>query len=307
MYIYTFILKYVNLFILLLIYTLIFKFICVNILIYICIYVCKYINTYGGFKMAKIITIANNKGGVAKTTTTAAMLAGLSKRGFKVLGIDADSQGNLSSSLKIDYNNLQLPSLYQVLKREISAGEAVIHMSFCDIIPSTARLASAEQEITELGKEYRLKEALTSVQNNYDYIIIDTAPGIITVVTTNALTASNLVIIPSTAGIFSTQGFMQLSNAIEAVRTYCNNPELKISGILLTRHNPRTNISKYIAEITEQLGKNIGADIFNGFIRNASVVEESQAMKTSLFEYAPNSTVSKDYDSFIDEFLKREA
>lgn len=249
-----------------------------------------------------IISIANQKGGVGKTTTTGAVISGLAKQGYKVLGIDLDPQGNLSSSLGAEM--YKKPTSYELLKQEVTASNAIQKLENYSIIPANIMLAGAEQEIQATGKEYRLKEELEPIKNDYDYIIIDTPPAL-GILTVNAFTTSDEIIIPATAGIFAVQGIQQLNNTIKNVQKYCN-PELKIRGILITRFDVRTNIAKQIKELTEQLSQHIQAPIFKTYIRNGVVVEEAQANSMDIFDYSDNSNVAKDYSDFITEYLKGE-
>jgi len=249
--------------------------------------------------MGIVIAVSNQKGGVGKTTTAGAMIASLSNKGFKVLGIDIDPQGNLSDSLGADMYDK--PTIYDVLRNEITAEDAIQHFSNFDIISANIMLASAEQEITQTGKEYRLKEKILKLVNQYDYIIIDTPPSL-GILTVNAFTAANEVIIPTTAGIFSAKGINQLYNTIQNVKKYCNQ-NLKIKGIIITRFDTRTNIGKQIKELTEQLGDHINATLFKTHIRNGIIIEEAQANNTDIFTYSKNSNVAKDYEEFINEYL----
>jgi chromosome partitioning protein len=251
----------------------------------------------------RIVAVANQKGGVGKTTTSQALTAGLADKGYKVLGIDLDPQGNLSSACgSVNYN---VPTIYELMKREVTAEETIQHMNGgYDIIPSNIMLAGAEQELSQTGKEHRLKEAIAAVSDNYDYIIVDTPPSL-GVLTVNAFTAASDILIPTTAGIFATTGINQLNETVKSVQKYCN-PNVKITGILFTRFNPRANISKQIKELTEQLSQYISAPIYKTYIRSAVAVEEAQANRVDIFDFAEKSTVSEDYKAFIEEFLKGE-
>lgn len=251
----------------------------------------------------KIIAVSNQKGGVGKTTTSQALIAGLADKGYKVLGIDLDPQGNLSSACGAE--NYNVPTVYELMKQQIAAVEAVQHMGGgYDIIPSNIMLAGAEQELLQTGKEHRLKESIESIVDMYDYVVIDTPPSL-GVLTVNAFTAASDVLIPTTAGIFATAGINQLNETLKSVQKYCN-PNVKIAGILFTRFNPRVNISKQIKELTEQLSQYISAPIYKTYIRSAIAVEEAQANRIDLFDYAERSTASEDYKAFIEEFLKGE-
>lgn len=249
----------------------------------------------------RIVAIANQKGGVGKTTTSHALCAGLVKRNFKVLCIDVDPQGNLSSACGATIYNV--PTVYELLKKEVEVKE-VIQMvkSGFDIIPANIMLAGAEQELSQTGKEYRLKESISSIATKYDYIIIDTPPSL-GILTVNAFTCATEILIPTTAGIFATTGIKQLDVTVKNVQKYCNS-KVKIIGILFTRFNPRTIISKEIKDVTEQLGQYIDAPIYKTYIRSGIAIEEAQANSTDIFDYANKSTVAEDYSSFIDEFLK---
>jgi chromosome partitioning protein len=246
------------------------------------------------------IAVANQKGGVAKTTTAAAMAAALKRRGYNVLAVDLDPQGNLSDCSGAEM--YKLPGSYELLKRASTASEVIQRLNVYDAIPANVMLAGAEQELlAETGKEHRLAEVLAPVKDRYDFIVIDSPPSL-GVLTVNALTCADEVIIPTTAGIFSVNGIKQLGDTIANVKKYCN-AGLKISGILLTRFDPRTTIGRNIRELTEGLGEYIEAGVFNTFIRSSVVVEEAHALKTDLFIYKAASTVAEDYGAFVEEYL----
>ena len=249
---------------------------------------------------AKVITIANQKGGVAKTTTTASMGYELSQRGYKVLLIDMDAQGDLTYYFNSASDEGK--TMYDVLCKNAEMTEVIIPISDnLSIAPSDILLAGAEQELSRTGKEYTLKEKLEAVRNEYDYIIIDTAPAL-GILTVNAFTVTDEVIIPSNAGIFSAKAFIQLSKTIDTVKKYLNH-KIVISGILITRYNPHTNIAKAVKQTAESIGENINTKVYNTFIRNACAVEEAQYNQTVIQDYNKNSNVSQDYRSFVDEYL----
>ena len=247
----------------------------------------------------KTVSVINQKGGVGKSTTAEMLVSALSLKGFKVLAIDLDAQGNLSYSLAADLNS---PTILEVLTEEISAKDA-IKKARADVISSNKALAGADAFIADTGKEYRLKEALEKIAKNYDFCIIDTPPAL-GILTINALTASDSVIIPAQADIYSLQGIENLEETIKAVKKYCN-PNLKIEGILLTRYNPRI-LSREVSEMAEKLAEKLETKLFKAKIRDAVAVKEAQISQESLFKYAPKSNVTKDYEGFINEFLGKE-
>jgi len=248
-----------------------------------------------------IVAVANQKGGVGKTTTAQALAAGLAERKYKVLGIDLDPQGNLSAACGAE--NYNVPTVYEVMKRTSTLQEAIQYTKGgYGIVSANIMLAGAEQELSQTGKEHRLKEAVSVVAGEYDFIVIDTPPSL-GVLTVNAFTCATDILIPTTAGIFATAGISQLNETVSSVQKYCN-PGVKIRGILFTRFNPRANISRQIKELTEQLSEYISAPIYQTYIRAGVVVEEAQANKADIFNYAGKSTVAEDYRTFIEEFLK---
>lgn len=249
----------------------------------------------------RIIAIINQKGGVGKSTTAATLAAGLSLKGHKTLSIDLDAQGNLTYTAGAKTNGATAPG---VLTGEVKAEDAIQHTPSGDIIAANKALAGADAFIADTGKEYRLKEALESLQAAYDYIIIDTPPAL-GILTINALTACNSVIIPAQADIYSLQGIEQLADTMKPVKKYCN-PNLKIAGILLTRYSSRSVLSREVAELAEQLADKLGTKLFKTTIREAIAVKEAQISQQSLFDYAPKAKVTEDYRAFIEELLEQE-
>lgn len=247
-----------------------------------------------------IYAVINQKGGVGKSTTAAAIWAGLNKRGYKALAVELDAQGNLAYIARANNGRGQLTAL-SVLTREATAEEAIQHTETGDIIAANKELAGADAFITSTGKEYRLKEALDSLKACYDYIIIDTPPtlGILTI---NALTAADSVIIPVQADIFSLQGIDQLMETISPVKQYCN-PGLSIAGIVIDRYDPRTILTRELTEYLNSLASKIGTKVFNSKIREAITVKEAQLRQENIFDYAPKSKVTADYTAFIKELI----
>lgn len=248
----------------------------------------------------KVIAIANQKGGVAKTTTTGAMAAGLKKRGYKILVIDLDHQANLTDSLGA--NNEDYASIYEVMDGTVPVGDAIQHISGVDIIPANLNLAKADLHFTLTGKEYILRECISPIQGAYDFILIDTPPALGTL-TVNAFTYASEVLIPTVPTKFAISGTLQLWETIQTVKKFCNQ-SLEVSGILFTRYNPRANISKEIRELAYMIAEKINVRVYNTYIRASVMVDEAHANKVDIFTYNEKNTVAQDYSNFIDEYLR---
>ncbi|MBR6151477.1 MAG: ParA family protein [Lachnospiraceae bacterium] len=246
-----------------------------------------------------IIAISNRKGGVGKSTTAHALGSGLSLKGNKVLMIDLDSQCNLSQSVGTDP---RLPGAGQVLRGEAKASEAVQTVTFgLDIIQGGADLARADLDISETGKEYRLKEKLEKIISFYDFVIIDTPPAL-GILTINALTAADRLVIPAQADYFSLKALDDLQDTVETIRKYTN-AGLMTEGILLTRHNARTIFTRELDELITETALKFNTKVFKARIREAVAIKEAQAMHESIFTYSPKAKVTKDYQAFIDELI----
>lgn len=251
--------------------------------------------------MAKVISISNQKGGVGKTTTTSAIAAGFKKNGFKVLCVDLDPQSNLSFSAGAETEDC--PTIYEILKGEAKTSFSIQKTNSFDIISSNILLSGIELEFTQTGREFLLKEALNSVKEKYDYIFIDTPPAL-SILTVNAFTASDYIIIPMLADIFSLQGIAQLSETIERVRKYCN-PNLAIEGIVLTKYNKRTILSREIKGTAELIAQKLNTIIFKTSVRSSVVVMEAQTNQQNIHEYSPKNTASLDYMDLVKELIER--
>lgn len=250
--------------------------------------------------MAKIIAVANQKGGVAKTTTALTLAQGLAARRLRVLAIDADPQGNLSDAAGADRTK---PTTYHVLRGTRTITDAIQQAGGVDVIAADIDLAASERELTQLGRERVLARALEGVRDSYDYIIIDTPPTL-GILTLNAFASADRVIIPVTAGIFATKGLTTLAQTIADVREFCGNPGLQIAGVLLTRYDGRSTNAKDFAAIIDQVAASIGVPVYNTRIRAGVAVEEAQARETSIL--ATSSGVASDYNNFTAEFLDKE-
>lgn len=251
--------------------------------------------------MSKVYAIINQKGGVGKSTTAEALAAGLSLKGYKTLSIDLDAQANMSYTAGAKTDGA---TALGVLTGEVDTAAAIQHTGSGDIIAASKALAGADAFIADTGKEYKLKEALEGVKADYDYIIIDTPPAL-GILTINALTACDSVIIPAQADIYSLQGVEQLAETMKPVKKYCN-PALTVEGILLTRYSPRSVLSREVAELAGQLAGKLGTKLFKTTIREAIAVKEAQISQQSLYTYAPKANVTEDYNRFIAELIGEE-
>ena len=251
--------------------------------------------------MKEIITVINQKGGVGKSTTAAALGAGLTLKGYRVLHIDLDAQGNLTFCMGAGAAAL---SSLEVLTGTATAQDAIKITAQGDIIPASPALAGADALITTTGKEYRLKEALEPLHDLYDYIVIDTPPAL-GILTVNALTACTGAIIPSQADVFSLQGIAMLGQTIITVRKYCNRG-LKVKGIVLTRYNSRAVLSRDMADLIDQTAQQLQTKLYRTKIRECTALKEAQAVQENIFSYAPKSNAAADYRDLVAEIIEEE-
>ena len=247
----------------------------------------------------KTLSAINHKGGTAKTTTNLALGAYLTGKGKKVLYVDLDPQQNLCKTLGAD---LSLPTSLEVLVGDVTISEAIQKVGKYAVVPSSKRAGKVDQLIDDVGRDYRLKNALDEVSSSYDYAIIDTPPALGTLVI-NCLTACDGIVIPAQADIYSVDGLEDLASTIASVRKYTN-PDLKVLGILLTRYSPRTNISQVIYEMASQRAEEFGTKVFKSTIREAVAIREAQAVGQDIFSYAGKSKVASDYEEFAKEAMK---
>ena len=250
--------------------------------------------------MANIIAVLNQKGGVGKTTTAINVAAYLAKAGRSVLVVDSDPQGNTTSGLGVDKQNLS-PTLYDVLFSKVEASSAVKKLDRENIylLGSNAQLAGAEIELVQLpGREYYLKHLLEGLE--YDYIIIDCPPSL-GLITINALSASNFVLIPVQAEYYALEGLSQLLSVIQHVQQGLN-PNLSILGVLLTLYDPRNSLS---GQVKAEIEKHFGAKLFDTIIpRNVRLAEAPSFGKT-ITEYDKWSKGARAYKALAKELEKR--
>ena len=244
-----------------------------------------------------IITVINQKGGVGKTTTAAALLSYYHEQGQTALAVDMDPQCNLSLVTGAAIGGR---SILGALTGQADTAETIQHTPNGDIIAGAEELSAAESILNSTGKEYKLREALEAITGNYERIIIDSPPAL-GVLSVNALTAADVVIIPCSADLLSIQSLKQLERTISEVKKYCN-PKLSIAGILLTKHNGRTVLSRDFQSILEQEAAAIGTKVFKTAIRDSVVIKQAQAMQRNIFTQQGGAV--DDYRAFIEEFEK---
>jgi chromosome partitioning protein len=245
----------------------------------------------------RITAVANQKGGVSKSTTSHAVSTGLKARGYRVLTIDMDPQCDISRSMK---SNIRSGGVFDVLSGEPAAGFIqTTHQG--DILSGSQQLIGADKKFAEISSEYILADALGPIKNNYDYIIIDCPPqlGILTV---NALVAATDVIVPITPDMYAMEGLSQLTANIKKIKLRPN-PVLRISGILLTRYSGRSILNRDLKEAIEAQADEMGTKVYSAFIREGIAIREAQTQHTSIFDYAPASNQAQDYNDFINEYL----
>lgn len=248
------------------------------------------------------ITLSNQKGGVAKTTTSAALASGLSHKGFRVLAVDLDPQCNFCLSAGLDPLQIN-QSLFDVFKKTAAVTDVIKKSPLgYDFLPGGLTLAGADMDFTQTGREFMLSEALEEISDQYDYAIIDTPPtlGILTV---NALAASQDVIIPMAADAYSMQGLSQLNGLIQSIRKYCNR-DLRIMGLLLTKFNKRQTVSKAVEEMIQRASDQLQTKVFETRIRESVAIREAALLQTDFLTEAPKANATVDYNEFIEEVIQ---
>lgn len=252
---------------------------------------------------SRIIAIANQKGGVGKTTTAHNLGAGLAREGHRVLLIDLDPQGNLSAATDCTGHT---PDSYDMLIEGslfIADSKAVPNAPKLFVIPSSPKLSGIDIELADkFGSEYFLSEALaeSGIADRYDYIVIDTPPAL-GKLTINALTAAGGLIIPVQADMFSLQGFLQIFDTVRVIRKYTRS-DLRILGILIVRHK-QTVLSRNVEASLCEIAAKYGTKVFSARIADRVAVREAQMRQTDIFSYKPYCAAAIDYRNLVKEVL----
>jgi chromosome partitioning protein len=253
--------------------------------------------TSQGTQLARVIAFANQKGGVAKTTSTLNLAVALREQGLRVLVVDLDPQGNLTMSQGLNPDSIER-SMFDVLVHRLPISE-VIHQREVDLAVSSIDLAGAELALSsQIGRERALEKSLAPVKGGYDYVLIDTPPSL-GLLTINALVASDGVIVPVQCEYLSLRGLVQLENTLAMVRENLN-PEVKIEGILPTMFDRRTLHSREAVEILEE---NFGELVFKTRIRKTVRYAEAPVKGSSVLKYDPSGTAAEAYRELAKEVL----
>ena len=253
--------------------------------------------------MGRIIAIANQKGGVGKTTTAINLSACLAEKGQRVLVIDIDPQGNTTSGLGIAKDNVD-NTIYEVMLQEIDISDAICKDIFenLDIIPSNVNLAGAEIDLIDIeNREYILKNAINTVRNNYDYVILDCPPSL-SMLTVNAMTAADTVLVPIQCEYYALEGLTQLIHTINLVKKKLN-PLLELEGVVFTMYDSRTNLS---LQVVENVKNNLQQTIYKTIIPRNVRLAEAPSYGMPINYYDGKSAGAESYRLLAEEVIHRE-
>lgn len=253
--------------------------------------------------MGRIIAIANQKGGVGKTTTAINLSASLAEKGRKVLAIDMDPQGNMSSGLGLDKNSID-GTIYDMIIGEADV-EEVIHKNTIenlDILPSNVDLSAVEIEMIDVeNKEFVVKNSIQKIRDNYDYVIIDCPPSL-SLLTVNAMTTADSVLVPIQCEYYALEGLSQLIHTVELVKDRLN-PILEIEGVVFTMYDARTNLS---LQVVENVKDNLEQNIYKTIIPRNIRLAEAPSYGTPINQYDPRSAGAESYMKLAEEVIEKE-
>ncbi|MDC2816101.1 AAA family ATPase [Leuconostoc suionicum] len=250
--------------------------------------------------MAQIIVLANQKGGVGKTTTSINLGAALAQAGQRVLLVDIDAQGNATSGSGVDKSILEHDS-YDVIVEQAPLHEVIVATDNYDLVPATIQLSGAEIELAKQPqREYRLKAALETVRDDYDFILIDNPPAL-GLMTVNAFTAADAILIPVQTEFYALEGLGQLLNTIELVRQQFN-PDLDVAGILLTMYDGRTNLAKQVAQ---EVRSYFDDKVYDTIIPRSVRLSEAPSYGQAIIDFDPRSVGAQMYNNLAQEVLKQ--
>ena len=253
--------------------------------------------------MGRIIAVANQKGGVGKTTTSINLAACLAEKGKKVLAIDMDPQGNLTSGLGVDKDSVE-KSIYELIIGEVDINEVINKevLENLDIIPTSIDLSAAEIELIGVDdKEYILRNAIDQVKDQYDFVIIDCPPSL-SMLTINAMTTADSVIVPIQCEYYALEGLSQLIHTVELVKDRLNS-KLEIEGVVFTMYDARTNLS---LQVVENVKDNLQQNIYKTIIPRNIRLAEAPSYGLPINKYDPKSTGAESYMRLADEVIERE-
>lgn len=261
-----------------------------------------------GEEAMRVLAVLNQKGGIGKTTSVRNIGKILSDKGKRVLLIDMDQQGNLTSSFGIDKRELAF-TIHDLMKNaankdfSLNIKDVILNIDNIDLVPSNIKLARADYNFGNIrGREYLLKEVLKDVEFDYDYCLIDCPPNL-GIITDNALTASNKVIVPMKAEKFALEGISDLLDTIEDIQKFYNK-DLEISGVFLNQLKLRTNLHEVL---TEEIREYFGDKLLNTIVRDSIKIAEASALNQAITQYAPRSTGAEDFNALVQELIEREA